>query len=396
MNMDTQTSSEDLAALLEHSTWVRRLAGSLVRDDALADDLTQEAWLAAMRHPPDKGRPLRPWLAQVLRNLVRMRFRGDRRRQGREQSTSAAQSSDSLASPEQLLSRVEMQRALSSLVVGLEEPFRSTILLRYYEGLDASDIAERQGVPPGTVRWRVKTGLDRLRAALDRKHGGDRRAWLPAVAPLAFDIGGQGAVPGPPMHASVKSALTLKAALPFVLLISTGATALFVAQRWTASPRRPPSPAATMTTAATPRDQRAATALPRLDREQRTEMLQRIEKAPGVSERRAAAAPPPELDAEYIRGQIIKLIPLIKECYENTLRGQPRTRGKLMVNFTIVAEPDIGGLVTDSTIDPTESTIADADLRECVQETMYGAQFPAPKDGGELHVTYPFVFATEE
>ena len=49
--MNTAAGTE-LPALLAHSAWVRRLAGCLVRDDALADDLTQETWLAALRHPP--------------------------------------------------------------------------------------------------------------------------------------------------------------------------------------------------------------------------------------------------------------------------------------------------------------------------------------------------------
>src|SRR5262245_60908672 len=148
-------SSEDVAALLEHSTWVRRLAGSLVRDDALAEDLTQEAWLAALRHPPTAGLPARPWLAQVLRNLVRMHVRGSRRQKERESRTDSPPDAQGLA-PEQLVERVELQRLLAGLVVELEEPLRSTVLLRYYEGLDSSEIAARQGVPAGTVRWRLK------------------------------------------------------------------------------------------------------------------------------------------------------------------------------------------------------------------------------------------------
>src|SRR5260370_310211 len=50
--MRTQSTDTDVAQLLQHSAWVRRLARGLVRDDALADDLGQEAWLAALRPPP--------------------------------------------------------------------------------------------------------------------------------------------------------------------------------------------------------------------------------------------------------------------------------------------------------------------------------------------------------
>ena len=108
-----------LSALLEQSRWARHLATRLVHDDAAADDLTQEAFLSVLRSPPDPGRPLRPWLAQVLCNLVCMRFRGDSRRTGREaagQPDDEAQD-DFLDSPEALLARTQARRMLTDCVV---------------------------------------------------------------------------------------------------------------------------------------------------------------------------------------------------------------------------------------------------------------------------------------
>lgn len=383
--------SEDLATLLEHSTWVRRLAGSLVRDEALAEDLTQEAWLAAMRRPPVSGMPVRPWLAQVVRNLVRMHVRGARRQKDRESRTEPPPDTQHLL-PEQLVERVELQRMLAGLVVELEEPLRSTVLLRYYEGLDSSEIAERLGVPAGTVRWRLKTGIDKLRAALDRNHGGDRGAWLPAIAPLALLPEGAGAAPGAPIGSNVPGALGLKAGLSLALLLSVAATGLLVTRQRTEAPRAPISGKAVP-----PATADRSPAMPRLDKPHRSLLLTRIEHAQqsAVAVNRSATAGPAtrELDAAYIRSQMQALLPLIKECYENALRDQPQIEGKLVVKFSIVAEPDIGGLVTDSSIDSAASTITDAPMRECVQETLYGAQFPAPGNGGEVHVTYPFIFA---
>jgi hypothetical protein len=49
--------------------------------------------------------------------------------------------------------------------------------------LTAAEIARVTGVPAGTVRWRLKMGLERLRAALDARHG-DRRRWMLLLAPL--------------------------------------------------------------------------------------------------------------------------------------------------------------------------------------------------------------------
>jgi hypothetical protein len=67
----------------------------------------------------------------------------------------------------------------------LEDPYRTAILLRYFEGLAPAAIAARTGTPLRTVHTRLHRALARLRAELDRAHGGDRRAWLLALIPFA-------------------------------------------------------------------------------------------------------------------------------------------------------------------------------------------------------------------
>ena len=49
----------------------------------------------------------------------------------------------------------------------LSEPFRTTLLLRYYEGLAPNEIATRLGVPSATIRKRNQLALDKLRKRLD-------------------------------------------------------------------------------------------------------------------------------------------------------------------------------------------------------------------------------------
>src|SRR6185503_15504395 len=73
----------------------------------------------------------------------------------------------------------------------LEEPLRTAVVLRYLRGLDSRAIGRLQGVPAGTVRWRLKRGLELLRVDLDR-HFGERRAWCVAIAGLARHGGGAG------------------------------------------------------------------------------------------------------------------------------------------------------------------------------------------------------------
>ncbi len=87
-----------------------------------------------------------------------------------------------MPSAEELLSRHQSLTLLAQMVAALDEPYRSTVLLCYGEELSPSEVARRQGIPAGTVRWRLKQGLERLRSEMDRAHG-SRRAWA-GLAPV--------------------------------------------------------------------------------------------------------------------------------------------------------------------------------------------------------------------
>jgi RNA polymerase sigma factor (sigma-70 family) len=182
-------SAEDL---LTHAAWLRRLAARLV-ESSTADDLVQDTFVAALKSRPDTSRPLRPWLAEVLRNLVRNHARGSGRWVARAARV-AAEPGNPLPTAEQLLAEHETRRMVAELVSQLQEPFRSTVLLCYGQGLAPAEVASRQGIPAGTVRWRLKRGLDDLRAALDARHGSNRQAWLTSLAPLAAGATGAAAV----------------------------------------------------------------------------------------------------------------------------------------------------------------------------------------------------------
>lgn len=176
-------ASVDPSELLAHAAWLGQLARTLVRDDA--DDLVQETWVAALRRPPDTDAgSVRPWLRTVLTNVARLRWRSNAHRSAREQ-VAVTLGDEEMPSTQQLLERHELQQLLARMVGELDEPFRSTILLRFAEGLTPTQIARRLAIPAGTVRWRLKEALARLRAQLDALHRGDRRVWLAAFAPLA-------------------------------------------------------------------------------------------------------------------------------------------------------------------------------------------------------------------
>ncbi len=196
--------------LLEHATWLRRLAAGIVGDSARADDVVQDTWVAALSRPPSLDRPVRPWLVRVLRNAARFRWRSDVNRSSREEAV-AALGEQATPTSEELLARHELQQLLARLVGELDEPFRGTILLCYAEGLAPTQIARRLGIPASTVRWRLREGLEQLRRGLDLAHEGDRKAWLLALAPIALWPRTSHAAPG--------SALAIGTAVAAVVLI---------------------------------------------------------------------------------------------------------------------------------------------------------------------------------
>ncbi|MFT4841886.1 MAG: RNA polymerase sigma-70 factor (ECF subfamily) [Planctomycetota bacterium] len=169
--------------LLKHSGWARSLARQLVADAATAEDVVQETWIAALREQPSTDRPLRPWLERVIRNFAANSRRNRKTRARHEQ---AAGDGDSMAaSVADVVAKAEGQQRVVAAVLALSEPYRSVVLLRYYEGLSAAEIARRSDTPAGTVRWQVSAGLQLLREKLDAEENGDRRAWCTALLPLA-------------------------------------------------------------------------------------------------------------------------------------------------------------------------------------------------------------------
>ena len=83
--------------LLAHVDFVRGLARSLVLDESSAEDVAQQAFLAAIRHPPDEGKPIQSWFSRVVRNLAGNLFRGKVRRRRREQAAALPERAPSAA-----------------------------------------------------------------------------------------------------------------------------------------------------------------------------------------------------------------------------------------------------------------------------------------------------------
>jgi RNA polymerase sigma-70 factor (ECF subfamily) len=176
---DTPLNPEEL---LKHTRWMVPLARTLVRHDQ-AEDLVQDAWLALVKNPPRTEHATRSWLRSVLTRIANRRHREKYARDQHERAV--ARSEESRQQPDEIVERAQSHRLLVDMVLKLNEPYRTTVLLRYFGGLTTKDIAERQAVAVPTVRSRLNRAMELLRSDLDRQHRGDRQAWISALLPLA-------------------------------------------------------------------------------------------------------------------------------------------------------------------------------------------------------------------
>ncbi len=192
--------------LLEHTGFVRRLARGLVLDAAEADDVVQETWLAVMKRPPQEIRRPRSWLAGVVRKVVLGRFRTDYRRKRRERVASRP---ERIPADSDLLMRAELQQKVLDATLELAEPYRSTVLRRYFDERSCGEIARREGVPASTVRNRLKRALSLLRGHLELSGTTPRNVWVAFLALAGFGSGARVAAAAPAAQATLTKETTM-------------------------------------------------------------------------------------------------------------------------------------------------------------------------------------------
>ena len=168
-------------AIEREAAIVRRLAHGLFLDRHGADDLAQEAWVAALGKSGGEVRSLRSWLMGTMRRLA-LQERRDRARRWRRELTAAR--AEELPSAADSVGRIEVVRRLLDAVEALPEPYRSTIVERFFDDLPPRVIARRRGLPVNTVRTHLRRGLAELRRRLDTGEEQSRRDFLTALAPL--------------------------------------------------------------------------------------------------------------------------------------------------------------------------------------------------------------------
>jgi RNA polymerase sigma-70 factor, ECF subfamily len=145
------------------------IAYRITGDRSAAEDVVQDAFLGAWRNAgryADARGSVRTWLLSIVHHRAIDAIR--RRRPTVELPDSEAGLPDSLTLPD-AWGEVELRLDRETVQVALQrisDVQREAIELAYFGGLTQTEIAERTGVPLGTVKGRLRLGLQGLRAAM--------------------------------------------------------------------------------------------------------------------------------------------------------------------------------------------------------------------------------------
>ncbi|WP_406729336.1 sigma-70 family RNA polymerase sigma factor [Streptomyces sp. GD-15H] len=173
-------AADDYAFAAIYLRWgplVHTMATRSLGDPHEAEDVTQQVFLGAWRgragFRPERG-PLGAWLVGITRRKIVDALAARTRRL--TLMDSAAHSADAFARkdavPEDVLDRVLLADELSRL----PRPQQDVLCMAFFEDLTQAQIAERTGMPLGTVKSHARRGLHRLRGALEQSRSSETAA----------------------------------------------------------------------------------------------------------------------------------------------------------------------------------------------------------------------------
>lgn len=151
--------------------YVRRMVG----EEHLAEDVTQDVFMHIHKSLPsyDPTRSLRPWVFTIATNKVRdfwrsRRYRDTLRETSFDEPEGGLQRASAQRPPEQVLENRELGKTISLAIERLPDSMRTTLLLRYFEGLSFEAIGAMLDRNEAAVRKRYSRAMEELRRDLGR------------------------------------------------------------------------------------------------------------------------------------------------------------------------------------------------------------------------------------
>ena len=168
-----QGDQEAFAALVRrYEEPAFRVAYLIVRNEAEAQDVAQEAFVRAYRslHRFDAEQPFRPWLLRIVTNLALNSVRGARRRDEAGHRYERAVGEGYEPSPESSVLAGEEARRVWEAIGDLDSQDQEVLYLRYFLDASERETSVALGRPPGTVKSRLHRALRRLRALIEERY----------------------------------------------------------------------------------------------------------------------------------------------------------------------------------------------------------------------------------
>ena len=157
------------AFVRRHQGRVYGLALSVVGVPAIAEEVAQEAFVRAWRHAGNydaRRAQASTWLLTITRNVAI-----DVLRVRRDVAVDPAVVAEMLISPTNDSDRVVDSDRITTALRALPREQAMAVLLSVHFGFTAREISEKEQIPLGTAKTRIRTGLSRLRAMLEVSHG---------------------------------------------------------------------------------------------------------------------------------------------------------------------------------------------------------------------------------
>ena len=160
-----------------YGTAVYSMARYMLRNEALAEEATQEVflniWLKSASYNAERGRP-KAWVMSVAHHkivdIIRSRRRNIAMAHPTDYETLETLPSSQRATDEQAITNLEGARIRKALAI-LPPAQREVIDLAYFHGLSQSEIARKLDQPLGTVKTRVRLAMQKLRVELEENVG---------------------------------------------------------------------------------------------------------------------------------------------------------------------------------------------------------------------------------
>jgi len=151
---------------------IRRIVEDLPTAEEITLDVYMQVWRLAGTYAQEKGAPM-TWLLMLARSraIDHLRSRARRSRDFERPIEAAFAHSHPDPNPETAAISGSRQRAIQKVLADLAPEQLEVLQLAFFEGLSQSEIAGKTGIPLGTIKSRIRTGMMRMRELLEPQVG---------------------------------------------------------------------------------------------------------------------------------------------------------------------------------------------------------------------------------